>query len=427
LRSHTNGSVIDIASGDLGYGECSIRRWFVPDRSVASADHVVFADADGDSGNDLIALSSKGGNFEATVATRLNEFDHVSVHTTGLKSDAVAVTGADFDGDHVADLWEITPAGDLRVWKGPSWTEVIHESAIPNGVPLRVAAGDRDDGDVPELYALHADSGQSRIDVLTLSGNWSIEDSIYLTVSSETILAIGGEDYDGDGRSDLQIVGDGGDLTVYVGNTSTGVTADRWFVKPDRECEGDDVPLSYGGTFYDDEGSIFEANIESIASVGVTKGCNRPFNDRFCPADVVTRETMAAFIVRALRLTENNHPGFKDVPVGSTFEADIGRLATAGITKGCNPPLNDRFCPTDPVTRETMAAFLVRALGLSVNDHPGFSDVPPNNLFALDVERLATAGITKGCNPPQNSLFCPRYHVTRATMAAFLDRAGLGS
>ena len=427
LRSHPNGSVIDIASGRLGYGECSIRRWFVQDRSVANADHVVFADVDGDSGNDLVALSSTGANLEATVATRLNEFEDVSVQPTGLESDAIAVTGADFDGDHVADLWEVTPSGELRIWKGPAWTELIQEFVLPNSPPLLIVAGDRDEGDTPELYALHADGGQSRIDVLSLSGTWSIVDSIEVAVSSQTILALGGEDYDGDGRSDLQTLDDGGVLTVYVGNTSTGVAADRWFLYPDRECEGNDVVLSFIGTFYDDEGSIFEANIESIASVGVTKGCNPPFNDRFCPGDVVTRETMAAFIVRALGLTENDHPGFSDVAPGSTFATDIGRLATAGITRGCNPPQNNRFCPNDPVTRETMAAFLVRALSLTENNHSGFADVSPTSLFALDIHRLATAGITKGCNPPQNDLFCPKDPVTRETMAAFLDRAGLGS
>ena len=48
----------------------------------------------------------------------------------------------------------------------------------------------------------------------------------------------------------------------------------------------------------------------------------------------------------------------------SVFEADIERLAAAGITRGCNPPVNDRFCPDDPVTRGQMAAFLHRALTL---------------------------------------------------------------
>ena len=48
----------------------------------------------------------------------------------------------------------------------------------------------------------------------------------------------------------------------------------------------------------------------------------------------------------------------------SIFEPDIERLATAGITRGCNPPTNDHYCPNNNVTRGQMAAFLARALGL---------------------------------------------------------------
>ena len=33
------------------------------------------------------------------------------------------------------------------------------------------------------------------------------------------------------------------------------------------------------------------------------------------------------------------------------------------MTKGCNPPVNDMFCPDAYVTRGAMAAFLHRALG----------------------------------------------------------------
>ena len=44
------------------------------------------------------------------------------------------------------------------------------------------------------------------------------------------------------------------------------------------------------------------------------------------------------------------------------FETDIERIAQAGITLGCNPPTNDRFCPDDTVTRGQMAAFLSRML-----------------------------------------------------------------
>jgi hypothetical protein len=49
---------------------------------------------------------------------------------------------------------------------------------------------------------------------------------------------------------------------------------------------------------------------------------------------------------------------------GSVFAGDIEKVAAAGVTRGCNPPVNDRYCPDDFVTRGQMAAFLSRALEL---------------------------------------------------------------
>src|SRR5690606_8757695 len=51
---------------------------------------------------------------------------------------------------------------------------------------------------------------------------------------------------------------------------------------------------------------------------------------------------------------------FEDVPDDHVFSQDIAWLAENGITKGCNPPDNTRFCPDDPVTRGQMAAFMHR-------------------------------------------------------------------
>src|SRR5690606_34869945 len=46
--------------------------------------------------------------------------------------------------------------------------------------------------------------------------------------------------------------------------------------------------------------------------------------------------------------------GFLDTG-NTTFEAEIAWLADMGITKGCNPPANDRFCPEALVTRGEIA------------------------------------------------------------------------
>jgi hypothetical protein len=58
------------------------------------------------------------------------------------------------------------------------------------------------------------------------------------------------------------------------------------------------VAIAAGGAFTDDDTSIFEADIEWLADAGVTRGCNPPTNDRFCPNENVTRGQMAAFMRR---------------------------------------------------------------------------------------------------------------------------------
>ena len=51
-----------------------------------------------------------------------------------------------------------------------------------------------------------------------------------------------------------------------------------------------------------------------------------------------------------------------------------------------------------------------------------FTDVPDSNVFHDDISWLADAGVTLGCNPPSNDRFCPDSNVTRAQMAAFMRR-----
>lgn len=72
--------------------------------------------------------------------------------------------------------------------------------------------------------------------------------------------------------------------------------------------------VAAGGAFIDDETSIFEGDINWMADAGVTLGCNPPTNDRFCPGDNVTRGQMAAFMHR---LAEN-----KVVDAATAVEAD---------------------------------------------------------------------------------------------------------
>jgi hypothetical protein len=113
---------------------------------------------------------------------------------------------------------------------------------------------------------------------------------------------------------------------------------------------------------------------------------------------------------------------------GSVFSSSIGRLSARGITGGCAPT---SYCPDDPVTREQMAIFLLRAIhgpGFAPPPATGtvFIDVPATDLFARWIEQLAREGITGGCSssPPQ---YCPDDTVTRGQMSVFLLRSKYGA
>ncbi len=176
-----------------------------------------------------------------------------------------------------------------------------------------------------------------------------------------------------------------------------------------------DVPP--GGSFLDDDGSVHEGAIEAIAAVGVTVGCD-VLGERFCPDRAVTRAEMATLLVRALGVERREPVRFTDA-VG-VHRGSIGAAEVEGWFKGCNPPANDLFCPDDVLTRGQAAAVLVRAFGLPAGDGD-FSDTS-GSVFVGDIAALAAAGVTKGCDPPVNTRFCPGRAVTRGEMATFLTR-----
>ncbi len=115
------------------------------------------------------------------------------------------------------------------------------------------------------------------------------------------------------------------------------------------------LPATAGDYFADDGASLFEADINRLAASGITRGCTAT---SFCPDATITRGQMAAFLSRALSLATTSNDYFTDDET-SIFEGEINRLAAAGITGGCTATT---FCPAVLVTREQMAAFLRRAL-----------------------------------------------------------------
>jgi spore germination protein YaaH len=167
-----------------------------------------------------------------------------------------------------------------------------------------------------------------------------------------------------------------------------------------------DLPFSDIGS------SPFIADILWIAEAGITNGCG---NGQYCPSATVTRDQMASFIARALSLPAATADYFPD-DAGTIFEADINRLAQAGITNGCG---NGLYCPSQAVTRDQMASFIARALSLPAATTDYFSD-DAGSIHEANINRLAAAGISNGC---AGGVYCPLDAVTREQMAAFLHRA----
>jgi hypothetical protein len=143
--------------------------------------------------------------------------------------------------------------------------------------------------------------------------------------------------------------------------------------------------------FVDIASSSFLDDIHWLFYAGLTNGCDAT---HYCPDEAVTRGQMASFLVRALGLPSTTTDYFDDDD-GTTHEGDINRLAKAGITSGC---ATRRFCPEAAVTRGEMASFLARGYTLPPSATDRFTD-DDGTTHEADIDRVAAAGITTGCTP----------------------------
>lgn len=177
--------------------------------------------------------------------------------------------------------------------------------------------------------------------------------------------------------------------------------------------------FTWDGAFWDDDGTTHEANIDKIAAEGITKGCNPPTNDRFCPTREITRGEMAAFLRRILELPSVSEDYFAD-DNGTTFENDINALTAAGIGFGCS---STNYCPNSDLLRGEMAELMVRAFDFANPDGTDFFSDDDGHRFEDSINKLRAAGITIGCNPPDNTRYCPDRTLIRGEMATFFVRA----
>jgi len=195
-------------------------------------------------------------------------------------------------------------------------------------------------------------------------------------------------------------------------NGMRGVGVWHLLMDVDRVELWNELRAAFALPFDDIWGSSFLEDIVWLVESGITNGCG---GGHYCPAMSVSRQQMASFLARARNLPASPTDYFTD-DTGSVHEADINRVAHAGITLGCGGSF---YCPSLAVTRDQMASFLARALNLPDSPTDYFTD-DTGSPHETDINRLAQAGITNGCAPGS---YCPGSPVTREQMAAFIHRA----
>ena len=143
------------------------------------------------------------------------------------------------------------------------------------------------------------------------------------------------------------------------------------------------------GPFRDIGGSAFIDDILWLAETGITSGCAF---ERFCPTATVTREQMASFLARGLNLPAAGTDYFTD-DAGSPHQGDINRLAAAGIATGCG---GGALLPDDPGLAGADGE-LPGACALPARDGEQSFDDDDGSMHEADINRVAAAGITSGC------------------------------
>jgi hypothetical protein len=195
------------------------------------------------------------------------------------------------------------------------------------------------------------------------------------------------------------------DVTVTNPSGRTGTLPKGWI------AEFSDVPPSHP----------FYTFVVDLVSAGITAGVG---GGGFGVDQPTLRQQMAVFLLKAKYGICYVPPGctgvFDDVPCPSPFANWIEALAGEQITGGCGAGI---YCPANPVRRDQMAVFLLKAKYGPTYVPPMctgvFGDVACPSPFADWIERLAFEQITGGCG---GGNYCPLNNNTRGQMAVFLVR-----
>ncbi len=172
--------------------------------------------------------------------------------------------------------------------------------------------------------------------------------------------------------------------------------------------------------FFDIENHWAKDDINILSAAAIVNGKK---NQLFMPDDQVTRAEFAAFIARAFGLESLEYSGtFDDVKAHHWYSGAVEIISKYGIANGVG---YRRFMPDEPITREQIAAMVIRALAISGKEIEGekeisFTDSDKISGFAEKfVSDGVRAGIIQGFD---DGTFKPQQTATRAEAVVMIKR-----
>lgn len=190
------------------------------------------------------------------------------------------------------------------------------------------------------------------------------------------------------------------------------------------------VALEYSKKFADVAGHWAQRDVELMASKYVIEGTS---DTTFEPARPVTRAEFVTMLTRSLGLSQKSSTAstFSDVAPGAWYHGFVEAAFSAGLTKG-DSGTGGKFRPTDSITREEMAALMVRAMKLAGKEAKAltsenvaaalkaFADGSQIASWAgYEAAQAVNEGIIKGRD---GATFAPKVNGSRAEAATMMSR-----
>ena len=180
------------------------------------------------------------------------------------------------------------------------------------------------------------------------------------------------------------------------------------------------VQVKNGDYFSDISDSFAREYINSLYERGVVTGKD---DGTFAPDDYVTRQQFAAMLYRALELNDADYESF-NLPfadgsgIRSYALTPVKALYSRGIINGTKSGNKIYFYPYDTLSRAQACAFIARAMGISSDEIPDYTDLDNFPSYApAYVSALSELGIIGGY---KDGSFRPRNNMTREQVCKVL-------